>query len=137
MSYVFATVTQCKKALSDLDGWLAKAAAHAKAKSFDPNVLLAARLPPRQYPLVRQVQSACDSAKFAAARLSAKEAPKHPDTEKTIEELHNRTAACTTFLGTLTAKDFEGADARRISLPFFEQVPALKGKTLSGTDYLV
>src|ERR1700723_152586 len=109
MSYVFATVTQCKKALSNLDGWLAKAAAHAKAKSFDPNVLLAARLAPDQYPLVRQVQSACDSAKFAAARLSAKEAPKHPDVEQTMDELRARVRTCIQYLDGFKVADFAGA----------------------------
>jgi uncharacterized protein len=131
MSQTYAWITECRKMLSNLDGWLHKAEAHAKTKSFDPNVLVTARLTPDQYPLVRQVQSACDSAKFAAARLSGEEAPKHPDTEQTIEELHRRIAACTSYLGTLTPKDFEGAETRRISLPFLE------GKTLAGSDYLV
>jgi uncharacterized protein len=131
MSQTFAWIAECQKMLSNLDRWLEKAEAHAKAKSFDPNVLLAARLAPNQYPLVRQVQSACDSSKFAAARLAGKEAPKHPDTEQTIEELHKRIAACTTFLASLTAKDFEGAETRSVTLPFLE------GKTLSGANYLV
>lgn len=130
MSQTYAQILQFKKMLSNLDGWLAKAAAHAKAKSFDANVLVQARLAPDQYPLVKQVQSACDSAKFAAARLAGKEAPKHPDTEQTIEELHARVAAATAYLGTLTAKDFEGAESRSIGLPFLE------GKTMKGSDYL-
>ena len=131
MSQTFAWIAECKKMLANLDRWLVKAEAHAKARSFDPNVLLAARLAPDQYPLVRQVQSACDSSKFAAARLSGKEAPKHPDTETTVEELHKRIAACTAFLDSLTAKDFEGAETRRVTLPFLE------GKTLTGSDYLI
>lgn len=131
MSQTFAWITECKKMLGNLDGWLSKAEAHAKAKSFDPSVLVTARLAPDQYPLVRQVQSACDSAKFAAARLAGKEAPKHPDTEQTVEDLHKRIAVCTTYLGSLAAKDFDGAETRRIALPWLE------GKTLAGSDYLV
>lgn len=127
----YPTIVQLKKMLTNLDAWLAKAAAHAKAKSFDVGVLVQARLAPDQYPLVKQVQSACDTAKFAAARLSGKEAPKHPDTEQTFEELHQRIASVTSYLGTFTAKDFEGAEARAITLPFLE------GKTMKGGDYLV
>ncbi|MGH7298348.1 MAG: DUF1993 domain-containing protein [Polyangiaceae bacterium] len=130
MSQTFATLVQMKKMLANLDAWLAKAAAHAKARSFDVNVLVQARLAPDQYPLVQQVQSACDTAKFAAARLSGKEAPKHPDTETSFEELHARIQAATAYLGTFTAKDFEGAESRSIALPFLE------GKTLTGADYL-
>lgn len=131
MSKTFAWIGQYKKMLGNLDGWLKKAAAHGKARSFDPNVLVNARLAPDQYPFVRQVQSACDNAKFAAARLSGKEAPKHPDTEQTFEELHARIASVIQYLGTFTAKDFEGAETRQVVLPFIE------GKHLKGFDYLV
>ncbi len=131
MSFVFASVQQSRKMLSNLDGWLKKAEAHAKAKSFDVNVLVTARLAPDQYPLVRQVQAACDGAKFAAARLSGKEAPRHPDEEKTFDELHARIAAVTSYLDTFTAKDFEGADARIVKLPWME------GKAFEGRNFLV
>jgi hypothetical protein len=131
MSHAYESITQFKKMLSNLDGWLRKAEAHAKAKSFDPNTLVVARLAPDQYPLVRQVQSACDTAKFAAARLSGKEAPKHPDTEQTLDELHARIAAVTSWLAGFGAGDLEGADGRTVKLSFME------GKGLAGKDYLV
>jgi uncharacterized protein len=50
-------------------------------------VLAQSRQAPDQYELVRQVQSECDKAKYAAAYLSSQQAPSHPDTEKTIGEL--------------------------------------------------
>jgi hypothetical protein len=131
MPQVFTCVVQLRKMLSNLDGWLRKAEAHAKAKSFDANTLLMARLAPDQYPLVRQVQASCDTAKFAAARLSGKEAPKHPDTEQTMDELHARIASVTSYLGTFVEKDFDGAETRVVKLPFRE------GKGLVGSDYLV
>lgn len=130
MSMFRATVPQLKKMLRNLDGWLEKASAHAKAKNFSPEVLLAARLAPDQYPLLRQIQAACDSAKFAAARLTAKEAPKHPDEEKTWEEAKARVASVVAYLETFTEADFEGAADRAIALPF------LGGKTILGRDYL-
>jgi len=50
------TFSQMKKQLGQLDKWLGTAADHAKAKSFDPNVLASQRLAPDQFPLTRQVQ---------------------------------------------------------------------------------
>lgn len=130
MSLYEASAPQFKKMLGNLGKWLEASAAHAQKKSFDPNVLLTARLAPDQYPLVRQVQSACDGAKFASARLASKEAPKHPDTEQTMDEIRARVEACSTYLATFTAADFTGAETRVIELPFLE------GKLLSGRDYL-
>jgi hypothetical protein len=116
--------------LNNLDTWIEKGVAHAKAKSFDPNVLLAMRLAPDQYPLLRQVQSSCDNAKFLAARLTGKEAPKHPDTEQTVDEIRARIRTCVTHLDTFKASDFDGAETRVVTLPFME------GKVISGSDYL-
>jgi hypothetical protein len=122
---------QSKKLLTQLEAWLDKAAAYAAQKSFDPETLLVARLAPDQYTLVQQVQAACDSAKFLAARLAGKEAPKHPDTERTLGEVRARIRAVATYLGTFTPADFEGADARAIALPNRE------GKLIKGADYLI
>src|SRR5262249_39823642 len=90
MSIYEASVPQFKKMLVSLDKWLDAAVAFAQKKSFDPSGLLAARLAPDQFAFVRQVQASCDNAKLASARLSGKEAPKHPDTEQTVDELHAR-----------------------------------------------
>ena len=130
MSIYEASVPQMKKLLNQLDAWLIAGEAHAKKKSFDPSVLVAARLAPDQYPLVRQVQAACDAAKSAVARLTGKEPPSHPDTEKTMEELHARIRTCVAYLDTFTAADFVGADKRVVALPFLE------GKTILAGDYL-
>ena len=130
MSLYEASVPQLKKMLDNLGKWLETAASHAQKKSFDPNSLLTARLAPDQYPLVRQIQSACDGAKLAAARLTGKEAPKHADTEQTMDEIRARIHACTAYLDTFKAADFAGAETRTIELPFLE------GKVLSGNEYL-
>jgi hypothetical protein len=130
MSMHRATVPQLSKMLQNLDAWLAKANEHAKAKGYDVGNLLAARLAPDQYPLVRQVQAACDAAKFGGARLTGVEPPKHPDTETTIEELHARIAAVLEFLATCDEKAFEGAADRLVVLAF------MQGKAMLGRDYL-
>ena len=88
----FETVRQMKKMLGQLDKWLEAAAAFAQTKKFDPNVFLTLRLAPDQFPFVKQVQTACDTAKLVAARLAGKEAPSHPDTEQTLDELRARIA---------------------------------------------
>ena len=128
---IFEAVSQMKKMLTSLDKWIDKGVEHAQKKAFDPNVLVNTRLAPDMYPFVRQVQSACDGAKLAAARLTGKEAPKHEDKEQTIDELHTRIRAVTTYLDTYNKGDFEGAETRIIALPFLE------GKVLSGSDYLM
>jgi hypothetical protein len=131
MDISYRTVLELKKMLGNLDKWLEKGAAHAKAKSFEPDVLLQCRLAPDQYPLMRQVQSACDSAKFAAARLSGKEAPKHPDVEQTMDELRARVRTCVQYLDGFKVGDFAGASDRLVELPFLE------GKKLAALDYLM
>jgi len=122
---------QMKKQLRQLDKWLETADAHAKTKSFDPNLYLGFRLSPDQFAFARQVQTACDTAKLAAARLTGKEAPTFPDTETTLEQLRARVSAVLGYLDTLTAKDFEGAATRSITQPRWE------GKTMTGADYFI
>jgi uncharacterized protein len=83
------------------------------------------------FPLVRQFQNACDNAKFAAAFTTGKEPPSHPDTEQTFAEVRARIATVIDYLGTFTARDFEGADGRTVQRPRWE------GKSLSGSDYFL
>jgi hypothetical protein len=129
MSYE-STIRQMKKMLGNLDKLLDAAVAFAEKKKIDPGVLLSSRLTPDQWPLVRQIQAACDAPKYAAARLAGKDPPKHPDTETTVDELHARIKAVVEYLDGFKASDFAGADDRRMPLNFME------GKTLSADDYL-
>lgn len=125
-----ASIPLMKKTLANIEPWLDKAIAFAATKKFDPETLLVARLAPDQYSLIRQIQSACDAAKFAGARLTGKEAPAHPDTEKTIAELKTRIQSAIAFLDTITEEDFVGAADRVIPLPF------IPGMGMGGADYL-
>ena len=127
----YETFGQMKKMLGQLDKWLEAAAAHAKTKSFDPNVFLDFRLAPDQFAFARQVQTACDTAKLAASRLSGKDAPSYPDTEKTLDELRARVKAVTVYLDGFSAKDFEGAARRVVTQPRWE------GKVMTGADYFL
>jgi uncharacterized protein len=131
MSFTYAYVREAKKMLENLDAWLVKAAAHAEAKKFDKEIFMQARLAPDAYPLLKQVQAACDGGKLLAARLSGKEAPVHADDEKTFDEARERIKKVTAFIDTLTAKDFEGAENKTIVLPF---LPAGQNG-MKATDY--
>jgi hypothetical protein len=128
---IYQTISQMKKMLGNLDKWLDAAAAFAKEKSFDPNVFLGLRLAPDQFAFARQVQAACDTLKLAAARLAGKDAPSHPDTEQTLDELHARVRAVLGYVNGFTEKDFEGAATRTISTPRWE------GKVMTGADYFL
>lgn len=119
------------KTLENLEKWMDKADEHAKAKSFEVDVLVDARLAPDQFAFVRQVQSACDQAKYTAAYLSGVQAPSHPDTERTFAEVRQRIRKCTGFLATVQEKDLAGAAERKVAPPW------LAGRWLRGHDYLV
>src|SRR5580704_14072638 len=111
----YETFGQMKKMLAQLDKWLEAAEAFAKTKSFEPSLFLGFRLAPDQFAFARQVQTACDTAKLAAARLAGREAPSHPDTEQTIGELRARVSTVLTYLGGFSPRDFEGAAARVVT----------------------
>jgi uncharacterized protein len=130
MSLYSSSVPQMKKMLQNVGQWLEVATKHATDKGFDPNVFATSRLAPDQYPLTRQVQSCCDSAKFAASRLAGKDAPSHPDNEQTMDELKARVKTAIAYLDTLKPADFEGSETRRVTLPFLE------GQYVAGADYL-
>jgi len=125
------TFSQMKKQLGQLDKWLGTAADHAKAKSFDPNVFATQRLAPDQFPLTRQVQICCDSAKLAAAFLSGKPPESQPDTEQTLEELQGRVRSTIAILDGFSAADLAGAATRVVSQPRW------KGEWMTGADYFV
>ena len=127
----FEIFRQMRKQLAQLDVWLDKADASAKARSFDANAFLECRLAPDQFPFVRQVQMACDTARLAASRLTGKESPSQADAEKTVDELRTRVRATLEYLDGLAAEDFAEAATRSITQPRWE------GKTMSGRDYFV
>ncbi|HWM85430.1 MAG TPA: DUF1993 domain-containing protein [Kofleriaceae bacterium] len=119
------------KYLRSIERWIEKAQASAKERKFEGDVLLHARLAPDQFTFARQVQVACDAAKFAVAKLSGSEPPSHPDTEKTLDELKARIRTCLAYLETFGAERFAGSEDRQCSHPW------MQGKWLRGADYVV
>lgn len=130
MNLYEAVIPPLTKGLANIDRWFDKLAAHAAQKKFDPAVVLTARLAPDQYSFTRQVQSACDQAKFTAAKLCGKEPPAHPDTETTVDELRARIKTVIGYLETFKREDFEGAEERACGHVW------MGGKTMRGGDYL-
>jgi hypothetical protein len=127
----YETICQMKKMLGQIEKWLDAAQAFATTKSFDANLFLGFRLAPDQFAFARQLQIACDTAKLAASRLTGKEAPTHPDSEQTIDELRVRVRAVIAYLDGFSAKDFQGAATRRVTQPRWE------GKFMTGADYFL
>ena len=124
------TVPQLAKMLRNVDGWLVATIAFADRRKFPVDTLMKARLAPDQFTLDKQVQTACDNAKFLAARLAGKDSwPQQPDTETTLVELRARIASVIGYLEAFKTEDFAGAEERRISLPWME------GKWMRGDEY--
>jgi hypothetical protein len=117
--------------LSNLSAILSKAEQQAKAKSYDPAVLLSARLAPDMLPLTRQVQIATDQAKGCVARLAGHPPEVMEDTETTIAELQTRIKKVIAIVEGYKPEQLEGAETREISIKI--QDSELK---FSGIDYV-
>ena len=102
--------------LRSLSGVLDKAQAHCEAKKIDPLALTQFRLYPDMFPLTRQVQIACDTAKGAVARLAGADIPKHEDTEQTFAELKARIAKTLDFIESVPAAKVDGSEDREVVL---------------------
>ena len=111
-----ASVPVLQKMLTNLSGILDKAAAYAQERKIDPAVLLATRLFPDMFPLVRQVQIAADFAKGAGGRLAGVELPSFPDTEESFAELQERIAKTQAFLAGLSPAQIDGSEERPITI---------------------
>lgn len=109
-----AAIPPMIRMLKNLSKILDKAVAEAGAKAIPLTQLLEARLAPDMFAFPKQIQIASDAAKGAAARLQGLEPPSFPDTEKTFPELQARIAKTIAYLESVDAKDFEGAEDRKI-----------------------
>lgn len=130
MNLYDATVPIFSKFLGNLEKWLDKGVALAEAKKFDVQVLVDARLAPDQWGLKGQIQGACDTAKYACAKMTGKEPPSHPDTEVTLADCRARIRTVLDYMATFSKEDFNGAEERRCAHQW------MQGKALRGGDYL-
>lgn len=128
-----SSVPVFKQMLGSLDDVLAKAEAHATARSIEASALLQARLFPDMFPLVRQVQVACDFALGACARLAGVDVPSYEATEQSFADLHARIAKTASFIDGLKESQFADAAAREIIL----RPGTPKERRFSGQAYLL
>ncbi len=125
-----ASLKILSKMLRNLHGWLDQARTYAAERGFDADRLVTARLAPDQFSLVQQIQAACDSAKFAPARVTGESPPSHADEETTLDELSARIAAVAEYLDGFDAARFDGAETRKI-----RDLRMLNGGWVYGGDY--
>jgi hypothetical protein len=128
-----ASIPVFSQMLGSLDALLAKAEAHAAERKIEPAALLQARLFPDMFPLLRQVQIACDFAKSVSARLAGAEVPVYDDKEQTFEELRALVRRTLAFIDGLDAARFEGSEAREIVL----RPGTPKERRMGGQAYLL
>ena len=127
-----ASAPRFANTLKNLSAILDKAQAHCEAKKVEPAVLGGMRLIADMFPLSRQVQIACDTAKGAMARLAGVDIPKHEDTEHTPVELKQRIAKTIDFILSLPPAKVDDSEERQVTL-------RLGGKdvTYTGMQYLL
>jgi uncharacterized protein len=111
-----ASAPRFANTLKNLSAILDKTQAHVEAKKLDAGAFTTYRLFPDMFPLTRQIQAACDSAKGAVARLAGVEVPKHEDTEQTLADLKARIAKTLDFINTIKPAQVDGSEEKEIIL---------------------
>ena len=116
LSMYQASAPRFAHGLRNLSAILDKAQAHVEARKIDPAVPGTLRLIADMFPLARQVQIACDTAKGAVARLAGVEIPKFEDNEATLPELKARIARTLDFVESVPAAKIDGSEEREVVL---------------------
>ncbi len=122
------------KSLENLSGFIDKAVLHAEAPAEGASAinlpeLMQARLAPDQFPFVKQVQLASDTAKAFAARLNGEEPVAMADTETTMEELKKRIDATIAVLKEVKPETVDGKEDAQVTIKWFP------GKFITGFGY--
>jgi uncharacterized protein len=127
-----ASAPRFANTLRNLSAILDKGQAHCEAKKIDPAVMAGMRLVADMFPLSRQVQIACDTAKGAVARLAGVDIPVHEDSEQRLAELKARIAKTIDFILSVPPEKLDGSEERAVTL-------RLGGKdvTYTGLQYLL
>ncbi|MGD9968285.1 MAG: DUF1993 family protein [Hyphomonadaceae bacterium] len=117
--------------LNNLSSILAKAEQQAKAKGYDPAILLNSRLAPDMFALTKQVQIATDHAKGCVARLAGHQPEAIEDTEATFADLQARIKKVLAIVESYRPEQLDGSETREISI----KIPNQELK-FSGLDYV-
>lgn len=125
------TVPQFISSLTALKAILVKGNEYADSRQIDMRVIFDSRLAPDQFPLGKQVQIACDTAKFCVSRLTGTTAPSFEDSEKNLADYALRIDRTIEFLRQFKAEQFHGYEKRIVTFPWYP------GHYLDGHNYLV
>ena len=112
-----ASVPVFARALANLRHVLQQGEAHAKTKNISDAVLLQTRLIPDMFPLVKQVQIACDMAARGAARLAGAEPKSFADNEATLAEVVARIDAAIAYVESFQPAQIDGSETRSVTFP--------------------
>ena len=121
-----------KQLLTAVKTNLQTTAAEVAAKSMNADAFLHARLYPDMFPLVKQVQIACDFARGVSARLAAVDVPAAAGTEASFADLDALLTMTLGFIEGLDASKFDGSEGREIVL----RPGTPKERKLGGQAYL-
>ena len=122
-----ASVPAFARGLKQLRAVLAKADAQAQQMKVDGAVLLQSRLYPNMFPMVRQVQIACDFAKGTCSRLAGKEPPSFPDNEASFADLYARIDKTLAVIEALTPAQIDGQEERAVEIKAGQRILNFKG----------
>lgn len=125
------TVPQFILTLKSLKNLLHKAHTHAEKRHIDMSVLLSTRLAPDQFALGKQIEIACDVARFCVARLTGIEADQYNEEPKTYSDLLHRIDQTIHFMQKIEPNQFAGYEQRKVTYPWYP------GHYLDGHNYLV
>ncbi len=117
--------------LQNMSSILSKAEQQAKAKGYDPSVLLNDRLAPDMFTLTRQIQIATDHAKGCMARLAGHTPEAIEDTETTFAEIQARIAKVIKLVEGYKPEQIDGSETREITI----KIPNSELK-FTGLDYV-
>ena len=133
ISMYTASVPVFRQMLSSLRDILAKTQIHATKRNIEANALLQSRLYPDMFPLLRQVQIACDFARGVSARLAGVEVPSVEDQQQSFEDLQILIDTSIRFIDSIAPEKFQASEDREI----ITRPGTPKEKRFSGLDYLL
>ena len=113
--------------LKNLSAILKKGEEFAKAKGFEPEVLLNSRLAPDMFPLSRQIQIGCDLARRCVLRLAGLDIPAIEDNEKTFAEFYARIDSTIATLESIKPEQLDGTEEKMVTLKLRDATHELKG----------
>jgi len=122
-----ASVPAFTRGLKQLRAVLAKADSQAQQMKVEGAVLLQSRLYPNMFPLVRQVQIACDFAKGTCSRLAGKEPPSFADSEASFADLYARIDKTLAVIEALTPAQIDGQEERAVEIKAGQRILNFKG----------